>query len=128
LFSPTYDEIIFLTWPLREQDAEALVGGAAVVRHDRQVLDLAPRQLADAVLGVPGQAEAAGQDDGAVGDVGERRLGIGEDLVHRRGILEARLGRLSKPRRASPTLTTRSVVPPRARLRVYCAERWRSSR
>ena len=67
---------------LSEQDAEAFLGRAAVVRHDREVADVAPRELADAVLGVAGQPEAAGEDHCPVEHVVERRLGVRVDLVH----------------------------------------------
>jgi hypothetical protein len=68
---------------LREQQAEALVGRAAVVGHDREVLDLLARQLAYAILGVARQAEAAGEDHRAIADVVQRCLRIRVDLVHR---------------------------------------------
>ena len=63
----------------RQQDAQSLVGRAAVVGDDRQPLDALAVQRGDQVLGVPAQAEPADDQRRAVVDVGDG--GVGR-LVH----------------------------------------------
>ena len=69
---PRSVETIFWTCRAFEQDAEAQVGGAAVVRDDGEVLHALAVQRGDEVLRVAAQAEAADHEGRAVLDVRDR--------------------------------------------------------
>jgi hypothetical protein len=65
-----------------EQDAEALVGGAAVVRDDGERAGAATVERGDQVLGVARETEAAGHQRAAVRQVLDRGIRRREELVH----------------------------------------------
>src|SRR5439155_16761817 len=66
-----------------EQDAETLVGGAAVVADDGELFGAELADGADAVLGVAAQPEAAGEDGRALAQIVKRGAGIREGFIHR---------------------------------------------
>src|SRR6267378_141893 len=68
--------------PALQQDAQALVGGPAVVRDHRQVLHALAMDGGDQVLRVAGEPEPAGHDHSAVLHVADRLVRVGDQLVH----------------------------------------------
>ena len=93
-----------------EEHAQPLVGGAAVVGDDGQVLHALAVQGGDEVLGVAAQAEAADQQGGAVGDVGHGRRRRWRrpcswplhDERHRLAAADAEAGQAALPALAPP--------------------------
>src|SRR3984893_116094 len=68
--------------PALQEDAQAFVGGATVVRDHGQVLHALAVDGGDQVLRVAGEPEPAGHDHSAVLHVADRLVGVGDPLVH----------------------------------------------
>ena len=69
-----------------EQQPQAEIVDPGVVADGGEILHALVDGGADQVLGDATQPEAAHQDGDAVGDVEDRGVGVGENLVHREAL------------------------------------------